>query len=114
MQYIKVTMRDDHMLEKGYPSLDLCECEVDRVVRRIQIWDDARRAALAGADVTIVKQTIEGAETLRGPTGVRETVPSLSRNSSDAVMSFEEISKEAFEEMWVKAEAVPADWEYGW
>jgi hypothetical protein len=102
------------MLEKGYPRYDLCECEVGRVVRRIQVWDEARRAAIAGAAVTIVKQSIVGAETLRGPSGVRETVPSLSRTSQDTFMSVEEISREAFEEMWAKGELVPANWEHGW
>lgn len=114
LRYLKVTMHDSHMLGKGYPRYDLCECEPARVVRRIQVWDEVRRAALAGASVTIVKQTIEGAEDLRGATGVRETVPSLSRNGPDVTMSVEEMSKHTFEEMWAKAELVPADWEYGW
>ena len=107
-------MHDAKMLEQGYPRYDLCECEVERVVRRIQVWDEARLAALAGASVTAVKQTIEGAETSRGSTGVRESVPRLAVDGEGAILSVDEIARETFEEMWAKATLVPANWEYGW
>lgn len=100
MKHLKVTMNRRSLLEDGYPRHDWCEIDGDHVVRRIQGWDNEK----------LIKQSLENADEWRERKGLRESVPDLSWNKPEENVLVEEISSEAFEEMWAKAELVGEGW----
>ena len=107
MTYFKCTVSIPSLLEMGYPHLDFCEVDGDRVVRRIQGW--GREIGDWGAG-KLVKESLEGASVFRTRKGLRESVRETSQNEPDGDFLVEELTRIQFEEVWAKAEAAPKEW----